>query len=53
MEPDRSVKGRSAKAWALAEAVNAAAGAAVEARVAKAVAKGAVVVSAAAGVKVG
>ena len=39
MEPDRSAKDRSAKAWDLAAAVSVAAGVAVEARAAKAVAK--------------
>lgn len=53
MEPDRSAKGQRAEAWGHVEAASAAAGAAVEARAAKAEAKGAVVVLVAAGSKVG
>jgi hypothetical protein len=49
MEPDRLAKGQRVKGWALVAAVNVAAGVVAEARAAK----GAVVVSAAVGVKVG
>jgi len=53
MEPGRSAKGRRAKAWDLVAAVSAAAGAAAEARVAKAGAEGAVVVLVAGAGRVG
>jgi hypothetical protein len=53
MEPDRSARGRSAKAWDPAAAVNAAAGAAGAARAARDVVRDAAGVSVAAGDKAG